>query len=341
MAGFGETLQQARAHKGVTLKEVEQFTRISRKYLTALEEENFEALPPPIYQRGIVRNYAVYLELDPARVLTLFEEAHGQTSPTRAAQAGVTPMPPVDMPKHWSPNFAIIAFAVVLAGIVSAWFYSAYVAESDNQTTATIVVPTMTPYQNDLAIATDPPLTPTTQPTVKPTDAPTPTAEVQPTEVPVEDAPTDGGDNQRAQQAAAETEAAAAPTEEPVVEEPTEVPVEETEVPEDTSGDLASSNQARYDNAMANGSSVAGITITAEQGIQLTVVVDGDVVFDQWLDAGQSTGEIVGSSYEVTTSIGGATLFTDACGNAFYMGYEAGEASYPLTASSGSCAPSL
>ena len=64
MSMFGETLRQARAHKRVTVKEAEQATRISRLYLSALEEENFEALPPLIYQRGIVRNYATYLDLD-------------------------------------------------------------------------------------------------------------------------------------------------------------------------------------------------------------------------------------------------------------------------------------
>jgi len=36
MAGFGETLHQARAHLGVTLKEAEQATRINRHHLAAL-----------------------------------------------------------------------------------------------------------------------------------------------------------------------------------------------------------------------------------------------------------------------------------------------------------------
>ena len=59
MATFGETLRQARVYKGVSLKEVEQATRINRQQLAALEEHDFDALPALIYQRGIVRNYAV------------------------------------------------------------------------------------------------------------------------------------------------------------------------------------------------------------------------------------------------------------------------------------------
>src|SRR5699024_2632286 len=98
MAGFGETLRQARAHKGVTLREAEQATRINRHHLAALEEENFDALPPLIYQRGIVRNYASWLGLDPSKMLTMFEESHGITA--TGASKGVAP-PPIDMPSHW------------------------------------------------------------------------------------------------------------------------------------------------------------------------------------------------------------------------------------------------
>ena len=125
MANFGETLKQARAHKGVTLKEAEQATRINRNHLAALEDENYAALPPLIYQRGIVRNYAMYLGLDPSRLLSSFEEARGGDDARPAP--GVEAVPPVNMPSHWAPNFAIIAFSVVLSAIVFAWFYSAFV----------------------------------------------------------------------------------------------------------------------------------------------------------------------------------------------------------------------
>ena len=112
MANFGDTLKQARAHKGVTLKEAEQATRINRNHLAALEDEDFSALPPLIYQRGIVRNYALYLDLDPARILSLFEDSRGLDD--TSTSTGVTSMPPVNMPSHWAPNFAVIAFAVAL-----------------------------------------------------------------------------------------------------------------------------------------------------------------------------------------------------------------------------------
>ena len=119
MTVFGDTLRQARASKGLTLKEAEQATRINRHYLAALEEENFGVLPSLIYQRGIVRNYASYLELDPGKLLAMFEEASGAEGPNESVVA----VKPLDMPSHWAPNFAIIAFMVVMSAIVFRRFW--------------------------------------------------------------------------------------------------------------------------------------------------------------------------------------------------------------------------
>jgi cytoskeletal protein RodZ len=120
MGVFADTLRQARAQKGVTLKEVEQATRINRHHLSALEDENFAVLPPLIYQRGIVRNYATFLGLDPGKLLAMFEEARGGETTTDLVAA----VKPIDIPTHWAPNFAIIAFMVVMGAIVFAWVYS-------------------------------------------------------------------------------------------------------------------------------------------------------------------------------------------------------------------------
>ncbi|MFW6075940.1 MAG: helix-turn-helix domain-containing protein, partial [Chloroflexota bacterium] len=128
LTGFGELLQQARAYKGVSLRDVERTTRIPRRHLSALEKEEFHQLPPLIYARGIVRNYAQYLGLDPVETLSRFEQSHGQ----RSGGFRVVPaVRTVDVPSHWAPNFAIIAFMVVMSAVIFAWMYSAYFAPTD------------------------------------------------------------------------------------------------------------------------------------------------------------------------------------------------------------------
>jgi len=332
MAGFGETLRQARALKSVTLKEAEQSTRINRHHLAALEDESFDALPPLIYQRGIVRNYAVYLDLDPGRMLALFEETHGTVAGS-GASGGVMAVPPIDMPRHWAPNFAIIAFSVVLSAIVFAWVYSAYVAPSEEVATATLVVPTMTPIESDIVIPTEPPATATA--TVMPTQATVPTTTVAVTNGSTTDqatvtpkaADTGQGDNQR-------------------IPAPTAVATESNSIqtaPTATvtvagSDTTATRNQQRLMTANASGAPVGGIVITANADITVKITIDGTVEFDGSLAAGSSTDEFIGTNYEIVTSSGTNTAFTNACGTQFNMGYEAGAVTYTFPAD-GSCTP--
>lgn len=130
----------------MTLREAERETRISRHYLVALEREEFDDLPALTYARGIVRRYAEYLGLDPVAVLAKFEDIHGQ----RSGGFRVVPaMKPLDVPSHWAPNFAIIAFMVVMSAVIFAWMYSAYFAPSQSTATPTTnalgIIPSATP----------------------------------------------------------------------------------------------------------------------------------------------------------------------------------------------------
>jgi cytoskeletal protein RodZ len=70
----GEMLQNARERKGVDLFRAERDTKIRLKYLAALEDSDYEALPPLVYTKGFLRNYAIYLGLDPEDILTRWRD---------------------------------------------------------------------------------------------------------------------------------------------------------------------------------------------------------------------------------------------------------------------------
>jgi cytoskeleton protein RodZ len=65
----GEMLQLARERKGVDLYRAERDTKIRLRYLSALEDGAYDELPPPVYTKGFLRNYAIYLALDPDEIL--------------------------------------------------------------------------------------------------------------------------------------------------------------------------------------------------------------------------------------------------------------------------------
>jgi transcriptional regulator with XRE-family HTH domain len=72
MGELGSWLIRAREARGLTLEDAERDTRISRRYLQALETEQFEVIPAPVYARGFLRSYSQYLGLDPVAMLGMF-----------------------------------------------------------------------------------------------------------------------------------------------------------------------------------------------------------------------------------------------------------------------------
>jgi len=72
MGELGSRLVRAREARGLTLEDAERDTRISRRYLEALESEQFENIPAPVYARGFLRSYSQYLGMDPQEMLNLF-----------------------------------------------------------------------------------------------------------------------------------------------------------------------------------------------------------------------------------------------------------------------------
>jgi helix-turn-helix protein/uncharacterized protein DUF4115 len=64
MFEIGGSLREARLKRGLTPADVQKAIRIRDRYLQALEEERWEALPGDAYVKGFLRTYADYLGLD-------------------------------------------------------------------------------------------------------------------------------------------------------------------------------------------------------------------------------------------------------------------------------------
>ncbi len=75
MESIGNTLREARRGKGLSLKELEEMTKIRVHYLRALEEENFNALPGKTYVQGFIRTYAKALGLNPQELSDAYKAA--------------------------------------------------------------------------------------------------------------------------------------------------------------------------------------------------------------------------------------------------------------------------
>ena len=70
---FGERLKRERELREVPLEEISKATRISGRYLTALENEDWDKLPGGVFGHGFIRSIARYLGLDEEALLAEYE----------------------------------------------------------------------------------------------------------------------------------------------------------------------------------------------------------------------------------------------------------------------------
>lgn len=111
---FGETLRRERELRGVTLDEISLATRISTRFLKAIEEERWDDLPGGVFNRGFVRAMARYIGLDEENTVAEYILAIGD----RATAPVVLPSPPVVTRDR--PWLAWILVAVVVVSVVVA-----------------------------------------------------------------------------------------------------------------------------------------------------------------------------------------------------------------------------
>ena len=72
MSLLGERLRQVREARGISPLQVEIETRIRANVIQALEEGDFESLPPEPFLRGLIRSYSNYLGVDSQEMLDLY-----------------------------------------------------------------------------------------------------------------------------------------------------------------------------------------------------------------------------------------------------------------------------
>lgn len=75
LATFGEELKREREIRGISLKEIADETKISKRFLEALERNDHKTLPAPVFTRGFVRQYARYLGLNTEDIVNRYNYA--------------------------------------------------------------------------------------------------------------------------------------------------------------------------------------------------------------------------------------------------------------------------
>ena len=123
MGAFGDRLRREREMRGITLDEITESTKISRRHLEALEGEHFDQLPGGVFNKGFVKAYARFLGIDEDQAVADYSAAaHEQPEPEDKF--------PLEI--HEEPNRELnprrsklpLAFAVAaLVGVLVGYFF--------------------------------------------------------------------------------------------------------------------------------------------------------------------------------------------------------------------------
>ncbi len=111
---FGTWLRRQREVRDIELREICDHTKISIRYLEALELDRFDLLPAPVFTKGFLRQYGRYIGLDPDQVVNTYlnalnEEAADQKQPRQSAGG----------PSQRWFGFLLAIAAVILLALVS------------------------------------------------------------------------------------------------------------------------------------------------------------------------------------------------------------------------------
>jgi cytoskeleton protein RodZ len=152
---FGEHLKREREMRGVTLEEISAATRISPRFLEALENEQWDRLPGGAFNRGFIRSVARFLGLDEESMVAEYAlETKGLN------QSAATPDPHSQgMPRDWRPviTAAVVLLILIVAGALAIHIYRVRTrARAEGQATPTSYVAPVTPAAPSAPSVTQP-----------------------------------------------------------------------------------------------------------------------------------------------------------------------------------------
>jgi cytoskeletal protein RodZ len=112
VSGLGALLRNERENRGLSYEQLAQITRLRKHFLEAMENEEWQDLPPSVFVKGFIRAYAKALGLDENKLLDLYRSV---------VPDDVAPPTPIMKPKK--PKRGIVLVLPFLIGVLAITVY--------------------------------------------------------------------------------------------------------------------------------------------------------------------------------------------------------------------------
>lgn len=133
MSDLGQLLRKARMEKKISLDDLQETTKIRKRYLEAIEEGDYKIMPGNFYVRAFIKSYAEAVGLDPNEVLRLYQNVIPSPEPEHIEpiRAKRTTRNTERIGK-WASNVMMISFVVLILGIIYYYINQSYVGGAAN-----------------------------------------------------------------------------------------------------------------------------------------------------------------------------------------------------------------
>jgi len=175
MSDLGALLRKAREQRGYTLDDIQEYTKIRKRYLEAIETGEYKVLPGSFYVRAFVKTYAETVGLDAEEVLRLYHRELPQppSSETAIPEPMIKPRRrSVQHNDRWGKvavSLLMWAFPILIVAVI-------YVYWTNNKDPDTKELNPNPPISTETAS----PTLPSETPSVTPSETPPPTPSVEP-----------------------------------------------------------------------------------------------------------------------------------------------------------------
>lgn len=163
-ASFGTWLRRQREARDVSLRDIADRTKISLRYLEAMEEDRFDLLPAPLFAKGFLREYARYVGLSPDEVVNHYLSVQGENKEEEGDQTMMRRRAKVSAQKARSFAFYLFFVLVGLALLGLVWFFAYYNDKRQEESPASSQPPAIAAPPAPAARQVPPPVPPSTEP---------------------------------------------------------------------------------------------------------------------------------------------------------------------------------
>ncbi|MEC1260938.1 DUF4115 domain-containing protein [Bacillus swezeyi] len=118
MTELGNRLKEAREEKGMSLDDLQAATKIQKRYLTALEEGNYDIIPGKFYVRAFIKQYAEAVGLNSELLFEEFKKDIPNSYNDEVSDKLSSIKPQRELPKSASKALELLPTLLVVAGVI-------------------------------------------------------------------------------------------------------------------------------------------------------------------------------------------------------------------------------